>query len=96
MKKARKIAAAGLGVYAGLVALEHGIFEYVQGRAATPGVVIQAIGPPCEPGAVWHACFPALTLLPTFQVAGMATVLLSAALVLISVFGRTEKPAPGL
>lgn len=94
MKKARKIAAAGLGVYAGLVALEHSIFEYVQGRAATPGLVIQAIGPPCESGAVWHACFPALTLLPTFQAAGMATVLLSAALILTSVFLSGRKAGP--
>jgi hypothetical protein len=59
-----RITTAFLGVYAGLIAIQHGIFEILQGSRAPDGLMFNAIGPPCQPEAVWHACFPAMTLIP--------------------------------
>jgi hypothetical protein len=64
-----------LGGYAGLIAMQHGIFEILQGSHAPPGLLFNAIGPPCQADAVWHACFPALTLIPNLLVTGVAAVL---------------------
>jgi protein-S-isoprenylcysteine O-methyltransferase Ste14 len=64
-----------LGSYAGLIAMQHGIFEILQGSHAPPGLLFNAIGPPCQADAVWHACFPALTLIPNLLVTGVAAVL---------------------
>jgi hypothetical protein len=79
------LAASTLGIYAGLVALEHGVFEIMQGSAAPDGVLISAIGPPCQAEAVWHACLPALTVVPSFLAAGALTVVLSLAAVIWSI-----------
>jgi hypothetical protein len=71
-----RTAASALGIYAGLLGIEHGIFEILQGNAATNGLIINALGPDCQPGTAWHACFPALTLLPNYLVTGiLATIL---------------------
>jgi hypothetical protein len=64
-----------LGVYAGSLAIEHGIFEMLQGNALTQGLLINAIGS-CTPENVWHACFPALTVLPNYLVTGVAATLI--------------------
>lgn len=69
--------AATLGVYAGLLGTAHGIFEILQGTVATGGVMINAIGAPCQAEAVWHACLPAMTLVPNFLVTGALAVLFS-------------------
>jgi hypothetical protein len=73
MNRATELTARALGVYAGLIALQHGIGEILQGPSATDGLMVNAIGPPCEPEAVWHACLPAMTVLPTLRVAGVIT-----------------------
>jgi hypothetical protein len=39
--------------------------------AATGGLRIYAMGPPCDPKTVWHGCLPAFTVAPTFIVAGV-------------------------
>ncbi|MBN1668214.1 MAG: hypothetical protein JW862_14070, partial [Anaerolineales bacterium] len=62
MTKALRITTAFLGLYAGLIAIQHGIFEIMQGSHAPDGLLFNAIGPPCQSEAVWHACFPAMTL----------------------------------
>ncbi len=72
---ATRIAASALGVYAGLLGAVHGYFEMRQGNVAPGGLMISAIGPPCRPEAVAHACFPALTLVPNFWVTGMLALL---------------------
>lgn len=64
-----------LGIYAGLLAIEHGIFEILQGAAPTQGLLINAIRR-CQPENVWHACFPALTVLPNFLITGIVAVVL--------------------
>ena len=63
-----------LGFYAGFLAIQHGIFAMLQGNTAPDGLMFNAIGPPCQPEAVWHACFPAMTLIPNLLVTGIAAV----------------------
>jgi hypothetical protein len=76
MNQATRIAASALGIYAGLLGIEHGIFEFLQGNIATNGPMINAMGPDCQPETAWHACFPALTLLPNYLVTGiLATII---------------------
>lgn len=69
-----RMTTAFLGLYAGLLAAQHGIFEIMQGSHAPDGLLINAIGPPCRPEAVWHACYPALTVIPNLRVSGILTV----------------------
>jgi len=72
-----RIAASVLGIYAGLLGIEHGIFEIRQGNIATNGLMINAMGPGCQPETVWHACFPALTLLPNYLITGILAIIIS-------------------
>ena len=69
-----RITVAFLGIYAGLLAIQHGVFAMLQGSRAPDGLLINAIGPPCQPEAVWHACYPAMTVLPNLRVSGMLAV----------------------
>jgi hypothetical protein len=75
MKNPLLFTTAFLGIYAGLIAIQHGIFEMMQGSRAPGGLIFNAIGPPCQPEAVWHACFPAITLIPDLFVSGIAAIL---------------------
>jgi hypothetical protein len=77
MKNALGLTASALGVYAGLLGIEHGIFEMLQGSIKPTGLLIQAMGPPCQPEAVWHACFPAMTLIPNMAATGFVAILVS-------------------
>jgi hypothetical protein len=71
-----------VGVLAGLLGLEHGFFELQQGQGRPSGMIISAIGPPCQPTTAWHACEPAMTLLPTYFVAGILTIAIALVVVL--------------
>ena len=84
MNRATRAAAVGLSIYAGVTALIHGIFEILQGGHAPDGLMIQAMGPACQPETVWHACLPAMTVIPGYLVSGIVVVLLSAALIVWS------------
>lgn len=75
MTKALRFTTAFLGLYAGLIAIQHGIFESLQGSRTPGGLIFNAIGPPCQADAVWHACFPAMTLMPNLFVSGIAAIL---------------------
>ncbi len=68
---AARVVATAFGIGAGLLGLEHGYFETQQGNVAPSGLVISAIGPPCEPASAWHGCEPALTVIPNFLVTGV-------------------------
>ncbi|MBN2502253.1 MAG: hypothetical protein JXB38_15830 [Anaerolineales bacterium] len=81
MNKATRTAASTLGVYAGLLAIEHGAFEILQGSVRPAALLINAIGPPCQMETAWHACFPALTLIPNFLVSGIVAVIIGLILV---------------
>ncbi len=78
-------AAQALGIYAGLIALEHGVYEILQGNVAPGGVMINAIGPPCRAEAAWHGCLPAITVLPSFLAAGVLTVVTSCIAIIWSI-----------
>jgi len=80
MKNPLHITTAFLGIYAGLIAIQHGIFEILQGSRVIGGLMFNAIGPPCQAEAVWHACFPAMTLIPDLFITGIAAILVGAVL----------------
>ena len=75
MNNARRITSSFLGIYAGLLACQHGIFELLQGPRPLGGLMIQAIGAPCQPKTAWHACYPAMTLIPNVLISGIAAVI---------------------
>jgi hypothetical protein len=76
MRKAIRILAASLGIFAGIGGPEHGYFEILQGHVRPDSLVIAAMGPPCEPEQVWNMCEPAMTVLPSFLVTGiLATII---------------------
>ena len=81
MNKATRIFVLTLVLYAALLTSLHGIFEFVQGPVPTNGIAIQAIGAPCEPDQIWHACFPALTIFRTYDTAGIMTLILTGLLI---------------
>jgi len=65
------------GIAAALLGLEHGYFELIQGNTTPSSILINAIGLPCQPKAAWHACEPAITLLPTFSLSGILAISVS-------------------
>jgi len=76
MRKATRIVASALGIFAGFGGPEHGYFEILQGHVRPDRLIIAAIGPPCDPEKVWNLCEPAMTVIPSFLVTGiLATVL---------------------
>ncbi len=95
MNKATRTAASFLGVYAGLLGMEHGFFEIQQGSTPTGGLVINAIGPPCQPDMAWHACLPALTLISNYLISGILALLAGLA-VLVWAVGFVYREPGGL
>lgn len=76
MRKATRIVASALGMFAGFGGPEHGVFEMLQGHIRPDGLFIAAMAPPCNPEEVWNLCEPAMTVVPSFLVTGiLATVL---------------------
>jgi len=71
--------ASTLAVLAGVLGMEHGYFETLRGNVEPGGIVINAIGPPCQADTVWHGCEPAMTIIPNFFVAGVLSILISLA-----------------
>jgi len=64
-----KTVASALGVCAGVSGLDHGFFEALQGNTATPGLIVQAIGPAQR---MWiHGTEEAFTIVPNFLVTGI-------------------------
>jgi hypothetical protein len=78
MIKAARLTASALGIAAGLLGVEHGVFEALQGNLRTGGVVINAFGPSCQPAEVWHGCEPAMTLIPNYVMTGLCAILVGA------------------
>lgn len=78
MRRATHWIATGFGMFAGIGGLEHGYFEMQQGHVRPDGLMISSMGPPCVPEEVWHACEPAMTIVPTYFYAGLLSVFLGA------------------
>lgn len=75
MNSAARAAASILGIYAGLLGMEHGFFETMQGGAAPDGLMINTICPSCQVDEVRHACPPALTIIPNFLITVILAIL---------------------
>jgi hypothetical protein len=75
--RATKGVAACFGVFAGLLGVEHGFFEMLQGPVVPGHLLISAIGSPCQPQEAWHACEPAMTIIPNFFVTGVFAIIVS-------------------
>ena len=85
MRKATRIVAISLGILAGLAGLEHGYFETLQGSLRPAGLMFPSWGPAqCDPAKIWHACEPAMSLVPNFLITGILTILLSLAILVWS------------
>ncbi len=80
--RATRTVASILGIYAGCLGAMHGYFEILQGSVAPSGIFIHAIGLPCQPETISHACLPALTLIPNFQISGFLAINVSIAVLL--------------
>lgn len=75
MRKAVRVVAASLGFLAGFGGPEHGIFEIMQGHVRPEGLVIAAMGPPCDPEELWNLCEPAMTVVSSLLITGiLATI----------------------
>jgi hypothetical protein len=85
MRKATRIVAVFLGILAGLAGLEHGYFEILQGNQRPASFMFPSWGPQqCDPAKIWHACEPAMSLLPSFLAAGILTIILSLVVIIWS------------
>jgi len=72
-----RLVASIFGVLAGLLGMEHGYFETLQGSSAPRGIYILAMGPPCQTTKMWHACEPAMTIIPNYYASGVLAVTIS-------------------
>lgn len=72
---ATRVVVTGMGVICGLIGIQHGVFEILQGNVPTDGILIDAIGPDLE---LWEgAREAALTLIPNFLISGICATLVS-------------------
>jgi hypothetical protein len=74
---ATRIVASTFGVLAGLLGIEHGYFETLQGNGAPGGIYILAMGPPCQTNKMWYGCEPAMTIIPHYFVSGVVAIFVS-------------------
>jgi hypothetical protein len=86
MRRATRISATVLGLTAGVAAIEHGIFEILQGNTRPEGLMISSIGPPCVPELSWNQCEPAMTVIPNFLITGVLAAIFGLAVLIWSGF----------
>ncbi len=80
---ATRIVASTLGAIVGLVGVEHGFLEVLQGNAPTNGLVIDAIGPAQK---LWlGATEPAFTIMPTFFISGILAMIIGTLIIVWAV-----------
>jgi hypothetical protein len=92
MRKATKTVATWLSIVAGIAGLEHGYFETLQGNTRPASLAFPSWGPQqCNPGIAWHACEPAMSILPNFLITGILTILLSLAVIIWAVWFLERK-----
>jgi hypothetical protein len=78
-RDAAGITAGVYGIYAGVLGVEHGFFETLQGNAAPTHLKIYAVSPWELPFPFGHE--PAMTVIPNFLVTGIAAMLCGLAIV---------------
>jgi len=84
MRKATKTVAMILGLLAGIAGAGHGLTEFLQGNIHPASFMFASMGTPCLPDKAWHACEPAMTLLPNLLIAGILTMILGLLIVVWS------------
>jgi len=80
--RAVKATAAVFGVYAGILGMEHGYFETLQGNVAPKGLRIMAASPFELPFPFGHE--PAMTVIPSFLLTGIAAIVVGLTIILWS------------
>jgi len=95
MRRASRTTASVLGLFGGGASIEHGIYEILRGNVRPQGLMINSMGPPCQPEAVWHRCEPAMTILPSFLITGILAVAIGAFFILWSL-AFVQRKAGGL
>jgi hypothetical protein len=84
-----RVIASMFGVCVGVSGLDHGLFEALQGNTATPGLIVQAIGPAQR---MWiHGTEEAFTIVPNFLATGVASMVVGAVTIAWSV-GFIDRP----
>jgi hypothetical protein len=91
MRKATRMVAATFGFLAGIAGLEHGVFEILQGKVRPATFMFPSMGAPCNAAQIWHACEPAMTILPNLLLAGILTIIMSFVIMLWSVIFLQRK-----
>lgn len=71
------------GVYAGILGMEHGYFEILQGNVAPAGLKIMASNPSELPFPFGHE--PAMTVIPNFLVTGILAMVVGLSIILWSI-----------
>jgi hypothetical protein len=84
MRTATQTVAAWLGIVAGFAGLEHGYFEIQQGNIQPASIMFSSMGAPCIPDKIWNACEPAMSVLPSFLLTGIVTIILGLAIIVWS------------
>jgi hypothetical protein len=77
-----RVTAMVFGVYAGLLGIEHGYFETLQGNVVPTTLKIMAVSGPGLPFPFGHE--PAMTLVPNFLVTGILAILVGLSIILWS------------
>lgn len=85
MRNALRLLGASFGTAAALAGIEHGYFEILQGNVAPENALIFSMGAPCEPELMWHACEPALTIMPNFLITGILAIAISVVMLIWSI-----------
>jgi prolipoprotein diacylglyceryltransferase len=78
MVGAVRAAASIIGVVSGLLGAFHGYNEILQGSTVPSGILINAVGPPCQ----GNGCYPAMTIVPNFLYSGVLAVIVSLVILL--------------
>ena len=92
MNRATKTIVSSVGVILGISGLDHGFFEVLQGNQPTNGLFINAIGPD---QLMWvHGGEGAFTILPTFLLAGILSILAGVAMIAWSLWFIDRKGGP--
>ncbi|HYW65696.1 MAG TPA: hypothetical protein VFB10_03250 [Candidatus Dormibacteraeota bacterium] len=87
---ALRATASAFGVYAGLLGMEHGFFETLQGDVVPNGIKILAVAPPGLPFPFGHE--PAMTLIPNFLVTGIFALIIGLLIVIWAAMFVQKKP----
>ena len=83
LNRTTHVVTTSIGVICGLIGIQHGVLEMLQGNVPITGLVIDAIGPAHK---LWEGSRePALSILPNMFVTGIVTVFFSILVIIWSI-----------